>query len=123
MGILYSLFHRRLRRRLPLLLDQRLLPGEQRRLEEHLAACQACRREIEELRAVREMLQRWPLAEAPRAFALEPVHHEAVRARGVPGPLLQRAMPLTAALAALFLAAVVSLDLAGQARGPVEPVA
>lgn len=53
-------------------IDEQLPPQRLAAVESHLAACPACRTEVEGLRATRDLLAALPQAEAPRSFALTP---------------------------------------------------
>jgi anti-sigma factor RsiW len=72
-------------------------PETAARVDEHLAACGACRRELDALRALRRDLQRW---EAPRTAR-------------TPLPRRRRLVPALAAAAAVVLAVGGGLALAG----------
>lgn len=63
-------------------LDGMLTPDEQAALDAHLAGCDSCTRELEELRQVRMMLRALPQPAAPRSFLL-PTEGE-LGAPGVP---------------------------------------
>lgn len=85
-------------------------PAERAAVETHLAACEACRREVETLREVRSALARWPtpiLATGFRIVADEPAGRRAWWAWGWP------ALPLAAAatLVLAAAAAVANLEL------------
>ena len=51
-------------------LDDMLTPDEQIALDAHLAGCETCRRELEELRQVRMLLRALPEPALPRSFLL-----------------------------------------------------
>jgi len=51
-------------------LDGMLTPEEQAALDAHLAGCESCRRELEELRQVRSLLRAVPESALPRSFLL-----------------------------------------------------
>jgi anti-sigma factor RsiW len=51
-------------------LDGMLTPEEQAALDAHLAGCESCRRELEELRQVRSLLRAVPEPALPRSFLL-----------------------------------------------------
>lgn len=51
-------------------LDGMLTPEEQAELDAHLAGCESCRRELEELRQVRSLLRAVPEPALPRSFLL-----------------------------------------------------
>jgi hypothetical protein len=108
--VLARIHHRRIRRQLSPYLDGVLSARDSRRLEGHLAQCQACRDELAELRATVQALAELPLAEAPRSFALA----------AAPVPTLRPAarrmefgLRLATAAAAFALAAVLVGDFAG----------
>ena len=107
-------------------LDRRLSPAESARLEKHLASCDLCRRQLEELRAVVEGLRALPSMPAPRSFALRPEQVEAPR-RPTPvrpttwAPRASAFAPAGVAVAALvvFLVLVgVDLGTLGGGGGP-----
>ncbi len=89
--------HRAFREDLSAYLDGQLSEREKRRLEEHLSDCAACRRELDELRAVVEAVRSLAAAPVPRSFAIEPA--------AVPRPAAARRPSL--ALGALSAAALV----------------
>ena len=68
--VLARIRHRRTRRQLSSYLDGMLSVHESRRLQAHLAQCQACRDELAELQATVQTLAELPLVESPRSFAL-----------------------------------------------------
>ncbi len=113
-------WHRRVRNKLALYLDGELSLGDQRRLEDHLAACEACRIELAELRAVKRALGSIPLEDAPRSFALTPGMLEGPRRSGASTlRRLEMASRLAAAGLAVALAVVLVADLrGGQEAGP-----
>ncbi|MFQ5826923.1 MAG: anti-sigma factor family protein [Dehalococcoidia bacterium] len=53
-------------------IDGRLTPKEQRELEEHLAACEACREELRALEVTVKLMRRLPQVAPPRSFAIAP---------------------------------------------------
>lgn len=69
-------------------LDAMLSADEQAALDAHLAGCETCTRELEELRQVRMLLRAMPQPALPRSFLL-PAEGELV-APGVPAPAEQR---------------------------------
>ena len=108
--VLARIHHRRIRRQLSPYLDGVLSARDSRRLEGHLAQCQACRDELAELRATVQALAELPLAEAPRSFALAAAPQPALR------PAARRmefGLRLATAAAAFALAAVLVGDFAG----------
>ncbi|HEX2514497.1 MAG TPA: anti-sigma factor, partial [Chloroflexota bacterium] len=62
--------HAELSEQLNAYLDRALDDVTRRRLERHLAACAACRLDLEQLRATRDALRSLPQLEAPRSFAI-----------------------------------------------------
>jgi len=54
-------------------IDGQLSPGEKDRVEEHIESCDACRRELESLRATVKLLHRVPVVSPPRSFTLAEV--------------------------------------------------
>jgi len=117
--VLARIRHRRTRRQLSPYLDGMLSAQESRRLEAHLAQCQACRDELEELRATVQAIAELPLVEAPRSFALTaaPRRVEALR------PAARRTefgLRLATAAAAFVLAVVAAGDLLGLPGGDDE---
>jgi hypothetical protein len=115
--VLARIRHRRTRRQLSPYVDGMLSARETRRLEEHLAQCQACRDELEELRATVQVLAELPLAEAPRSFALAaapaPVFRPAARR-------VEFGLRVATAMAAFVLAVVAASDLLGLPGGEEE---
>jgi hypothetical protein len=114
--------HRRFRSELSAYLDGLLPDLSGRRLEEHLAACGACRQELAELRATIEALGSLPLAEVPRSFALT----VAPAAEALPRPAARRlefGLRLATAAAAFALAVVMLGDFAGLPGGGGEEAA
>jgi len=114
--------HRRFREGLSAYLDGELEAAAAERLDAHLAACDGCRLELDQLRATATALRDLPAVEAPRSFALSPeatrlgVSPERVPRRREP-PLaaapLALGMRLAAAGVAVALAAVLVVDLGG----------
>src|SRR6185312_17309916 len=74
-------------------LDGMLAPEEQTALDAHLAGCETCRRELEELRQVRMLLRALPEPALPRSFLL-PTEGELAVPR-IPARSAERA-PVTA---------------------------
>ena len=112
--VLARIRHRRTRRQLSPYLDGMLSVQESRRLQAHLAQCQACRDELAELQATVQSLAELPLVESPRSFALTAAPQRAE----APRPAARRVefgLRLATAAAAFVLAVVAVGDLAGSA--------
>ncbi len=108
-GFLIPGRHRRLRDLLSAYVDGEVAESDRRRVEAHLESCDACRTELEELRATVSLLRRMPELAVPRSFALTPEH--AVAQRPVmPGGWTLR---LAASGAALILVGLIAADLLG----------
>jgi anti-sigma factor RsiW len=117
--------HRRFRDQLSAYIDGELEAAAAERLEAHLAACEGCRLELEQLRATAAALRDLPEAEAPRSFTLSPkatrLGESPERAAGR-RPLTRATAPLAlgmrlaAAGVAVALAAVFVVDLGGLAE-------
>ena len=71
-------------------LDGMLTPDEQAALDAHLAGCESCRRELEELRQVRSLLRATPEPALPRSFLL-PLEGD------LPAPRTSHTPPVTSA--------------------------
>ena len=93
--------------------DGSLDRGRATALEAHLASCEACRRRLEELRAVRSALGAMPVAEPPRSFRLRQSDVEATARRGADGGAGQvlRLMPALSAVAVVLFAVLVGVDV------------
>ena len=63
--------HDRLRTLLSSYVDGQVSDAESRRVEMHLAGCDECRKDLEDLRATVGLLKRLPELEVPRSFALQ----------------------------------------------------
>ena len=124
--------HRRLRVQLSAYIDGALDAAGVERLEAHLAACERCGAEMEELRATVAVLKELPQAELPRSFVLSAEHAAAGRP---PQPAVARGaarraplafgMRIAAAGVAVALAAVLMVDLGdfGGGGAPQEAAA
>ena len=115
--VLARIRHRRIRRQLSPYLDGMLSARGSRRLEAHLAQCQACRDELAELQATVRALAELPLAEAPRSFALAAAPAPVVRP---PARRVEFGLRLATAAAAFVLAVVLVGDFAGLPGGDEE---
>lgn len=108
--------HRAFREDLSAYLDGQLSAQEKGRLEDHLSDCAACRRELDELRAVVDAVKSLPAAPVPRSFAIEPA--------AAPRPALMArpslALGALSAAAVVLFAVVLGGDLLTQPGG--EPV-
>jgi hypothetical protein len=103
--------HTRLRELLSAYIDGALSQHDGLTLEAHLAACEACRAELEGLRAASAALRGLPSVAAPRSFALTADQIAGpAPARAAPSPALNTAMRLSAASLAVALAAVMIAD-------------
>lgn len=103
--------HARFRGKLSPYIDGRLTPGETGELEAHLAGCDACRRELDELRATASVLRELPQAEPRRSFALTPGMLERRATPRPSAPPLAAGMRLASAAVAVALTVVAIGDL------------
>jgi len=104
--------HARSRKRLSPYIDGQLSPQKRTTLEAHLAGCDACRRELDELRATISAVGGLADVESPRSFAISPRMLE--RRAAVPLaslPPLATGMRLAGAGLAVALAVVLIGDL------------
>ena len=102
--------HSRYRDQLSAHIDGELDAAAARRLEAHLAECEACRAELEQLRDTVGALGELPEASVPRSFALTPEQAAARRAVPPAAPLAFGARIAAAGVAAA-LAAVLVVDI------------
>jgi hypothetical protein len=127
--------HRAYRDVLSAYLDEQLEAAARERLERHLGDCDACRAELDELRATVGALRQMPAPVSRRSFALTPEQVAAPRPGGRPsgrpfpvaGRPLDLAMRVMAAGLAVALAAVLIVDAGGLTGGgtdqPAQPAA
>ncbi len=112
--------HRRFRESLSAYIDGELATSAAERLKTHLAQCEGCRLEMEQLRVTVAALHDLPPVEAPRSFALSPERAAAGRPLSRAGAPLALGMRLATAGVAVALAAILVVDLGGLA-GDGEP--
>lgn len=105
--------HRRFREDLSAYLDGQLPEQRRRRLEEHLAGCPACERELDGLRSVIEAVKSLPQAPVPRSFAIEP----AAAPRIAPAPRPSLAFGALSAAALVVFGVLLGGDLLTQPGG------
>ncbi len=93
-------------------------PTELERIERHLGSCDVCRRELDELRAVSELLSELPEIEAPRSFRLSPADVASTpESSSEPTPIQpwimrhQSTFRYAGVAAALLLAVLVTFDV------------
>ncbi len=103
--------HRRFRHQLSAYIDGELDAPAAGRLEGHLAECERCRVEMEQLRATVAGLRELPGVEPPRSFTLSPERVAAPRPRLPATPPLAFGARIAAAGLAAALAAVLVVDL------------
>lgn len=103
----------RARRLIPRYVDSALDDSEARELRAHLGECESCRAEESVLRGAMALLEEWPKAEPRRSFL--DLHAKLDERGGVPvgGPWLPVPKWAAAGLAALSIAAGVTLGVAG----------
>src|SRR3990172_5679128 len=97
--------HRRFRESLSPYIDGEMRASAAERLEAHLAACEGCRLELEQLRATAAALRDLPEIEVPRSFTLSPERAAARRPLTGAAAPLALGMRLAAAGLAVALAA------------------
>ena len=107
--------HRRLRDQLSAYMDGELRGAAVERLEKHLAGCEGCRLELEQLRATVAALHDIPEVQAPRSFALSAERAAWRRPQTRAAVPLALGVRLAAAGVAVALAAVFVVDLGGLA--------
>lgn len=84
-------------------LDGQVRPDERRRLEAHLAACEACRRELAGLRQTVALVRTLPRVPVPRAFTLSQAQVGLARPVGRPGWLGPALAGLAATTTVVFV--------------------
>jgi anti-sigma factor RsiW len=115
-GFLANRRHSRLQQMLSSYIDGEVEPAELREVEEHLAACDSCRRELDTLRFTVSLLRELPEVPVRRSFSLSEA----------PGPVrtapsLGWAASLATSMAALLLVSLLVGDITGvlvQTPGP-----
>src|SRR5205823_13624420 len=95
------------------LLDNRAEPSELPSLTDHVVGCDACRRDLNELRAVRDLLRRLPIELPPRSFTIAPPAR--------PVPRFRRLVPITRALSAIAAVCCVLLFAADALGTQYDP--
>ena len=108
--------HRRFGESLSLYIDREMEASAAERLEAHLAACEGCRLELQQLRATAAALRGLAEVQAPRSFMLSPERAAARRPLTGAATPLALGMRLAAAGLAVALAAVFVVDLGGLAE-------
>src|SRR3972149_287209 len=116
MMMLWPGAHRRFRESLSAYIDGELEAAAAERLEAHLAACEGCRLELEQLRVTAAALRDLPEVQVPRSFTLSPERAAARRPQTRAAAPLALGMRLAAAGVAVALAAVFVVDLGGLAE-------
>lgn len=114
--------HDRLREKLSAYIDGQLAADEMGLIDEHLAACEACRRELDDLRLTVSAVREIPEVEAPRSFRLVPEQVlERGRRRAAPASdALGNGMRLAGAALAFALAVMVVIDAGNLGGGDGE---
>jgi hypothetical protein len=104
--------HERLRKNLSTYIDGELSPRDTTSLETHLAGCESCQAELDDLRAGKYALNALPSAEVPRSFALTPemVAGPQPAPQRTTSPALNTGLRLAAGGLALALAVVAFAD-------------
>ena len=100
--------HQRVRQLLSSYLDGQVSPQEREWTAAHLATCEACRGELEELRATVNLVRGLPQVTPPRSFTLAEAPP-----RGLGLPALSWAPPLATVTAAMLFALLVVGDVTG----------
>ncbi len=111
---IFNIFNRHPRGDISAQADGELAPERRQTLEAHLAGCERCRTELDDLLSLRSALSSLPQVAAPRSFTLTPA-----MAEREPRPVTSRAAPSFVAMRvagagfAAVLAVVVMLDAGG----------
>jgi anti-sigma factor RsiW len=117
--------HRYVAARLSAYVDGEVSHRERRRIESHLASCEACRAELRALRWTVDLLRQTPPVKAPRLFVVREADLVKERPRARARMPLQVTQWATAVVALLFVL-VVGVDLLagrGLPRAGIAPVA
>lgn len=122
--------HAAIRALLSSYMDGEVSAAESRRVEEHLTGCDECAAELESLRATMTLLNRMPMLETPRSYALTPADAEAAAPqRRLPSLAVFTGGLATAGAAALVFVLIVGvvflarLGFMGSAAAPVPAAA
>jgi hypothetical protein len=102
--------------------DGRLTPAQTTALEAHLAVCEPCRHELEDLRATIAAVGDLPQLETPRSFAVTPqmLERRSAAARAPSTPPFAIGMRMASAAMAVVLAVVV-IRRAARSNPPRNP--
>lgn len=112
--------HRRWRHMVDAYADGALDAADVRRFEAHIGTCDACRADVEAVRAIRRFMAEAPAEPAPRSFRISPSMLAAPRPEparaprtGVSAGAFMRASQALAGVAVLAFAFLVVVDLSG----------
>jgi anti-sigma factor RsiW len=109
--------HRYVDSRLSAYVDGEVTDRERKRIEAHLATCQACRADLRSLRWTKDVLQQTPVLEVPHSFVVRQVDVE--RQRPARRRFTLMATQWATAVVALLFVLVLGGDLLTGARIPV----